>query len=309
MMQYATIWGLGFLLCIFFAGQTAAQNTVQTVASLDFCADQYVLALADRAQIVGVSPYAETEFSYYAEKAIGLPKVRPTAEEVLILSPDLVVRQWGGGYGAGELLEHFGVPVVQVSFAVTLAETRENLMRVGAAMGKLELAAEIAQAMDERLSRVLRSQMKQAESAAPRALYITPSGTTSGKGTFVHEVLAAAGVTIISADLGNSPWHPINLEALALAPPDMMVAGFFDLRSRRLDNWSFSRHHFLRRQMENLPVASVPSRELACAAWFVIDAIEEISALRETLTGHVARQNGTMIMPSVPELENTGEAQ
>lgn len=290
MTQYATIWGLCFLLCMFSAEQTAAQNTVQTVASLDFCADQYVLALADREQIVGVSPYAETEFSYYAEKAIGLPKVRPTAEEILILSPDLVVRQWGGGYGAGELLEHFGVPVVQVSFAVTLAETRENLMRVGTAMGKLERAAELAQAMDERLSRVLQSQKEQAESAVPRALYITPSGTTSGKGTFVHEVLTAAGVTNVSADLGNSPWHPINLEALALAPPDMMVAGFFDLRSRRLDNWSFSRHHFLRRQMENLPVATVPSRELACAAWFVIDAIEEISSLRETLTSHAEPQ-------------------
>ena len=309
MMQHATIWGLGFLLCIYSAEQVAAQNTVQTVASLDFCADQYVLALGDREQIVGVSPYAETEFSYYAEKAAGLPKVRPTAEEILILSPDLVVRQWGGGYGAGELLEHFGIPVVQVSFAVTLTETRENLMRVGAAMGKLERAAEIAQAMDERLSHVLQSQTEHAETVVPRALYITPSGTTSGKGTFVHEVLAAAGVENVSGELGNSPWHPINLEALALAPPDMIVAGFFDLRSRRLDHWSFSRHHFLRRQMESLPVVTVPSRELACAAWFVIDAIEEIADLRNMLTDTAISQKETSTMLPGLALENTGERQ
>ena len=264
-------------------GITAGQAVGQTVASLDFCADQYVLALADRGDIVGVSPSAESEFSYFAEKASGLPQIRPTAEEVLLLAPDLVVRQWGGGYGAGTLLERFGVPVVQVSFAVTLAETRENLLRVGAAMGKLERATALAEAMDARLARV-EAAMRKGTTPLPAALYVTPSGTTSGWGTFVHEVLTAAGVANVSADLGNSPWHPINLEALALSPPDIIVAGFFDLRSQRLDNWSLSRHYFLQRQMASLPVTLVPSRQLACAAWFVIDAVEAIAETRRTLT-------------------------
>jgi len=276
MTKHATILALTCFLCGFVAEQTGAQ----TVASLDFCADQYVLALADREDIVGVSPYAETEFSYHAEQARGLPKIKPTAEEILILSPDLVVRQWGGGYGAGTLLESFGVPVVQISFAITMAETRANLLRVGEAMGKLPRARQIADEMDARLSDIYAQQTSTSIEDRPRALYVTPSGTTSGRGTFVHEVLNAAGVENVSADLGNSPWHPINLEALALSPPDLIVAGFFDLRSRRLDNWSLSRHHFLRNQMETLPVSYVPSSDLACAAWFVIDAIEEVSALR-----------------------------
>ncbi len=278
-MKSASALAFWLLACGMSAGQAAAQ----TVASLDFCADQYVLALADRDDIVGVSPSAETEFSYFAEKAAGLPKIRPTAEEVLLLAPDLVVRQWGGGYGAGTLLERFGVPVVQISFAVTLAETRENLLQVGAAMGKLERATALADAMGERLARVVAA--RGGEGAfLPTALYVTPSGTTSGRGTFVHEVLTAAGVENLSADLGNSPWHPINLEALALAPPDIIVAGFFDLRSQRVDNWSLSRHYFLQRQMASLPVTLIPSRQLACAAWFVIDAIEAIAETRSTLS-------------------------
>jgi iron complex transport system substrate-binding protein len=279
MTKKAIVWVFVVLICGFAADRAAAQ----TVASLDFCADQYVLALADVDEIVGVSPHAETEFSYYAEKAVGLPEIRPTAEEILILAPDLVVRQWGGGYGAGTLLERFGVPVVQVSFAVTMAETRANLLRVGEAMGKLDRATKIADEMDERLAAVLAREAVEPHEQAPAALYITPSGTTSGRGTFVHEVMTAAGVTNVSADLGNSPWHPINLEALALSPPDMIVAGFFDLRSRRVDNWSLSRHHFLRNQLETLPVSYVPSADLACAAWFVVDAIEKIAHLRTRL--------------------------
>ena len=71
------------------------------IVSLDFCSDQYVLKLADRAQILALSPDAGREFSFMREAAAGLPTVRPVAEDVLILQPDLVIRSYGGGPKAG----------------------------------------------------------------------------------------------------------------------------------------------------------------------------------------------------------------
>jgi iron complex transport system substrate-binding protein len=269
--------GLGFGLLV--SGVSAGQAAGPSVASLDFCADQYVLALADTDQIVGVSPHAETEFSYLAEKAAGLPKIRPTAEEILVLEPEMVVRLWGGGYGAKDTLERYGIPVVQVSLAVTLEETRANLLAVGKALGHLDRAEVIAADLDARLTAIQTFPVEE----RPVALYVTPSGTTTGRGTFIHEMMTTAGVDNMSAELGTSPWHPVNLEALALSPPDMIVAGFFDLRSGKLSNWSLSRHEFLRRQGETRPVTRIPSREIACAAWFVVDAIEEIAATRRSL--------------------------
>ncbi|MCR9242152.1 MAG: ABC transporter substrate-binding protein [Rhodobiaceae bacterium] len=276
-MNQAAI-GLGFGLLV--SGVSASQAAGPSVASLDFCADQYVLALADPDQVIGVSPHAETEFSYLAEKAAGIPKIRPTAEEILVLEPEMVVRLWGGGYGAKDTLERYGIPVVQVSLAVTLEETRENLLAVGKALGHLDRAEAIAADLDARLSAIQAVR----DEKRPVALYVTPSGTTTGRGTFIHEMMTTAGVDNMSAELGTSPWHPVNLEALALSPPDMIVAGFFDLRSGKLSNWSLSRHEFLRRQAETRPVARIPSREIACAAWFVVDAIEEIAAQRRSLS-------------------------
>ncbi len=270
--------GLGFGLLV--SGVSAGQAAGPSVASLDFCADQYVLALADPDQIVSVSPHAETEFSYLAEKAAGIPKIRPTAEEILVLEPEIVVRLWGGGYGAKDTLERYGIPVVQVSLAVTLEETKANLLAVGEALGHLDRAEAIAADLDARLSAI----QAVPDEERPVALYVTPSGTTTGRGTFIHEMMTTAGVGNMSAELGTSPWHPVNLEALALSPPDMIVAGFFDLRSGKLSNWSLSRHEFLRRQGETRPVARIPSREIACAAWFVVDAIEEIAAKRRSLS-------------------------
>ena len=66
------------------------------VFSLDQCADQYVLALSPRADIVGLSKRATKSDSYLAARARGLPMRRATAEEVLAARPDVVVRWWGG---------------------------------------------------------------------------------------------------------------------------------------------------------------------------------------------------------------------
>ena len=66
------------------------------IVSLDFCADQYVLKFADREQILAVSPDAVRGFSYMRDTAIGIPSVRPIAEDVLILKPDLIIRSYGG---------------------------------------------------------------------------------------------------------------------------------------------------------------------------------------------------------------------
>lgn len=282
MIKQAIGLGLGLLV----SGVTAGQAADLSVASLDFCADQYVLALADADQIIGVSPDAETEFSYLADKAAGIPKIRPTAEEILVLQPDAVVRLWGGGYGATDTLERYGIPVVQVSFAVTLEETKANLLAVGEALGHLDRAEAMVAELEERIAAVRSGSQED----RPLALYVTPSGTTSGRGTFIHEIMTTAGVDNMSADLGTSPWHPVNLEALALDPPDMIVAGFYDLRSGKLSNWSLSRHEFLRRQGDIRPVARIPSREIACAAWFVADAIEEIAATRRSISSDAVEQ-------------------
>lgn len=260
-------------------GATAARAVPPSVASLDFCADQYVLALADPGQIVGVSPQADREFSFFADRASGLPVIGASAEEFLIRAPDVAVRIWGGGYDAVTVLERFGVSVVQVSMATTLDEARQNLLTVGEALGQSKRARALADDMERRLDAV----KERLGPKRPDALYITASGATSGRDTIIHDMLTAAGLSNMSANLGTSPWYPVDIEALALSSPDMFVAGFFDLQSAQLDNWSFSRHSFLQSRIDAGPVVDVPSREVSCAAWFAIDAIERIAAGRNRL--------------------------
>lgn len=279
----------GALLAVFGGGLASAMAApLPRVVSLDYCADQYVLALADRAQIVALSPSATAEFSYLAEKAKGIPQVRPTPEAVLMLAPDLVVRQWGGGFGAPEVLRRFRVPVAQIGFGDSLAEARVNLLTIGEALGQRRRALALAAEMDKRLTAVARGRPEK----APRALYLTAGGMSSGGGTFIDTLLRAAGVRNMTAEKSGKGWVPVDLERLALDPPDLFVTAFFDKRERGVDAWSPIRHAFLRRELAERPSVFLPGREVACSAWFVVDAIEAIARARDELARRPAAARG-----------------
>ena len=87
------------------------------IVSLDFCADQYVLKLADRENILALSPEATMTHSYLREAAKGVPTVRPFAEDALALAPDLIVRSYGGGPNAERFFEQAGICLLYTSDA------------------------------------------------------------------------------------------------------------------------------------------------------------------------------------------------
>ena len=84
------------------------QALAARVVSLDQCADQYVLALAPRQAIAGLSHRADDSDSHLRHQAEGLPQRRVTAEGVLAARPTLVVRYWGGDARLEETLARRG---------------------------------------------------------------------------------------------------------------------------------------------------------------------------------------------------------
>ena len=276
MLCVSVVTALAFFPFSVDAQSDPAPDHKPGVVSLDYCADQYVLALAAADQIVAVSPDATAEYSYLANKAHGLPQVAPTAETVLLAAPDLIVRQWGGGHGAGPILERFGMPVAQIMSGETVDSTVANLRAIGDAMGQRDRADALIADMQSRLAQVQDVSAGQDDAPLRRALYITPGGATTGTGTFVDAIITAAGLHNMGADGGREGWYPIDLEQMILDPPDIIIAGFFDLHRAQTDHWSIARHSLLREMMQDRPTIMVPSRLLACSAWFFVDAVELI---------------------------------
>ena len=238
------------------------------VVSLDYCADQYVLKLLPRSRIAAVSPYAGAEESYMRGAARGVPQVRPNAEDVLVLRPDLVVRSFGGGADAPAMFARAGVPVLQLGYAEDLAGVRRMLVETAQGLGEAARGEALARDLDRRLAALRRG------GGAKNALYVTPGGVTSGPGTLIDAMLTGGGLRNFEARAG---WVPLPLERLAYQHPDVVAAAFFDTRWRAGDPWSAAAHPVAKAGLARVPHVALSSAWTSCGGWFLLDAVEALA--------------------------------
>lgn len=248
-------------------GTSQSKKPVRIV-SLDYCSDQFVLKLADRDQILALSKDATKEFSYLAKQAVGLQTVRAQAEDVIVLQPDLVVRSYGGGPGAGPLFERAGLPVAQLSYAEDFDDILANIRSMAKAFGHPERGEALVSEFETRLSGVQKSNL------GPSALYTTPSGITGGHGTMINLILESAGVTNFQEQDG---WNPIPLEHLARERPELIIAASFGSKTNHIDGWSPSRHPVARAQFKGQRIVPLNGALTSCGGWFVIEAVEAVA--------------------------------
>jgi len=257
---------------LLFAGSevSLAKDAPARVVSLDYCADQFVLKFLPRSRILAVSPDADKHFSYMRESAAGIRQVRPLAEDVLSMGPDLVVTSYGGGPNAATFFERAGVSVLQVPIANNIEGVRQTVLDVAEGLGNADKGRAIVREMDARLAAIPQPDNRKT------VLYMTPTGVTSGPGTLINEMILAAGHQNFDQRDG---WHSIQLERLAYASPDIAAGAFFDENANHAGFWSVMRHPIARRQMKELPTVMLQGAWTSCGAWFLLDAIEALAAV------------------------------
>ena len=241
------------------------------VVSLDYCADQYVLKLLEPSRILALSPDATSDFSYMRAAAKGLPTVRPQAEDVLLARPDLVIRSYGGGPGIGALLGRAGIPVLQVGYADDLDGVARVMLEVADGLGESQRGQAVVDQMNSRLAALA------TQGHRGQALYMTPAGVTSGPGTLVDRMLAAAGFDNYQPRPG---WNSLPLEQMVYRHPDLVAAAFFDIKTNHNGSWSASRHPVARRALEQTPAVMLNGAWTACGSWFIVDAIEALAGAK-----------------------------
>jgi iron complex transport system substrate-binding protein len=232
------------------------------IVSLDQCADQYVLALAPRSEIVALSKRATADDSYLKAAAAGLPQGRATLESILGERATIAVTNWAGDLRLPAALARRGVKVVQIGEADDYPAVERNVRQVAADLGQ--------RGGGERLIARMEAQLAQSRGAwgGTRALYLTPGGFTAGPGTLVGAMMAAAGLVSAAPAAGYSA---VSLEELVLHPPAALVLGFFSDLAGGRSRWTIAGNGYLQRLNRERAVASLPGSMLGCPAWFVAD--------------------------------------
>lgn len=195
----------------------AAKAEPQRIVSLNLCADQYLLALAEPAQIAALTPHAaDPDISFLAEKARAHPAVQSSAEAVMELGPDLVLASRFRDGETKTMLRRFGFRVEEIARAETVEDMIAQTRRIAALIGQEEKGKALVNALDETTT-------TPADTARPTALAYQRRGYISGTGTIVDEMLHYAGAANHAERLGRSAVSRITLEELVLDRPDFLI--------------------------------------------------------------------------------------
>ena len=202
------------------ASTAAAAEPLPTVASINLCADQHLLALADAAQILTVSWLAaDPEESLLAREAQRYTLNYGTAEELLKFAPDVVLAGTYTSPFTRTMLRRLGVSVVELEPEASIADIERNVRLVAELVGQV--------ARGEQLVATLRDQVRAIEANRPKrslaAVIVRPGGFTVGSESLANELLTLAGFTNVAAEGGLDRWGSLSMEALLRSSPEVIV--------------------------------------------------------------------------------------
>lgn len=191
----------------------------QRIVSLNLCADQYLMALADPGQIAALTRFArDPEMSADAVRARSYPVTRGSAEEVLALRPDLIVATPGRVEVTMAQLRNRAIATLDVPPANSYAEIVGQVRTVAKAIGHPERGEALVARMDEALAAVPR-----VAGRGKVAAYYQRRGYLTGTGTLVNELLRRVGLRNLATRLGKPSLSRVGLEEMALARPDYLI--------------------------------------------------------------------------------------
>ncbi|SDE96365.1 ABC transporter substrate-binding protein [Rhodospira trueperi] len=238
------------------------------VASATLCGDQYVLALADPAQIAVLSPQAtDPRLSLLAKDAAAYPRRPNAAETYLDAGVDVLITNAWTDHTTARLLERFGVRVVRIPTLNDMEAIAAMTRDIGRALGHPERGDALAARFVARVEAL--------RLAAPGrdrlSLYLRPGGGTAAEGAFVATLMEAAGLRNQATEAGLTGWTSWNLERFIAAPPDLIVTSFFDSPHAGVGR-AFGNHPAFTRRAERIDRIEVPGQTWICGSWILEEA-------------------------------------
>ncbi|HLY57508.1 MAG TPA: ABC transporter substrate-binding protein [Stellaceae bacterium] len=260
-------WGcLGLLLCLLAGSAAAAPHRV---ASLNLCTDELLVALADRGDIVSLSPLAhDPDLSTVADVAATLPDNNKSTEEIVREGTDLVLTEADPTDVTAALLQRLGVRVEMVDVVDRLAAVAPTVRRIAAWLGREERGEALIAKMTATLKAIPVPQER------PRAIFYEPAGWSDGPGTMKDDVLTAAGFVDQASALGIIGYRQLPLETVVANPPDILITETYRPEDVSLaERWAD--HPALRAVKRRI---ALPTRFLLCGTPAVADAVAMLAA-------------------------------
>jgi iron complex transport system substrate-binding protein len=254
-------------------GSTARAANLPRLVSMNVCADQLLLTLADPEQILGLSRFARDGWQSQAGDISRYPVLSGGAEDVLLIRPDIVVASAFDKRSTRELLKAKGLRLAELSVPRTLEEARQQIREAGDITGHPDRAAVEIARLDAALARARRAVSERHY----RVLPLSRRGWVAGSDSFVGSLLGETGLRSAAGDLGFAFGGFASLEAIVNLRPDFIVVSQAG-KTARDDGQAFLLHPALERFYPPEKRIVIPERMTECGGVLLADALDALTA-------------------------------
>lgn len=203
-----------------------AKAQPRRVVSINLCTDQLLMALADPVQIAGLSRFAgHPEMSYLAAQARAFPILRPGAESVVKLAPDMVLGGTFSGTATRAWLTALGYRVETFTPPRSIAEATAEIERAARLLGQVGRGETL-------IARINRAADTRAGGVALTALALQRRGYASGRDTVLSDVMRIAGLSNAAAAFGLTAGGRVPMEVVLKSRPSVLVLEDIGARPR-----------------------------------------------------------------------------
>jgi iron complex transport system substrate-binding protein len=203
--------------------RSVVSRAPRRVVSMMLGADEMLTAMVDPERIVGLSRFANNDVVSTCSDRVPPHAARIRGvdpEPILALEPDLV---FAAGYtldSGVRILDGAGVVVVRFASYRSFDDIAKNLRIMGQVLGREDRAEALVAQMERRLARITE---RVSTLPAPRVLYYSPVGYTSGGHTLVDEKIERAGGRNVIADAGMEGPKHLAVDLMVALDPDVII--------------------------------------------------------------------------------------
>jgi iron complex transport system substrate-binding protein len=203
------------------------------IVSLNLCADQFLVRLADPGQIAGLTRLSHmANMSPIAAEAAHFPTIGASAEALLAAQPDLILTGWPGQADPA-IRVGLKTQTLVVPPANSYPDIVGQIRLVAQAVGHPERGEALIRQMDAELAVIPRTGRGRTAADYQRRGYL------SGAGTLMDDMMRRVGLRNLTTELGLPALANLPLEQFVAHRPDFLIAGAGkarDLGSAMLDH-------------------------------------------------------------------------
>jgi len=269
----AAVIGLG---AAGLAGAGPAPAPARRIVSLNPCLDAILVTVAEAAQIAALSHYSrQPGASSIGDLARRFAYTYETAEEVIALSPDLVLASRHSSVATLNALARLHIRVAEFSSPDSVVESLGQIRRIADLAGHPELGrAEIA-----RIEAALAAAAPPPGSRPVRALVYQRNGFASGPNTLMDELLRRTGFHNVAADYGYKRSADVPLDQVLSDPPQVLLSGE-TLPGAPTWGERVMHHPALERLRGRIQIVNFPAHLMYCGGPNLIPAAERLAEAR-----------------------------